>query len=316
MLISILIPVYNRKSLVEDSIKSALRQTHKDIEIIIVDNFSLDGTWEVIQKIAQLDQRIRVFQNDENIGPVKNWKRCIDEARGEYGKILWSDDLIAPDFIEKTIPLMSSDSVGFVFSGAINFSNSPKNGVKKYFIGKTGLYPSQLFIEGSLFDKGFPVSPGCALFRIRDLKKNLLTNVENKVGSDFSMHGIGSDLLVFLLTAQQYQNFGFVNEPLSFFRSHDGSISVSSKGGRLPLHYALAKAYFVENYAPQYAPRLAARIQWYLFLYHKNLPFGEGIVEDYFLRQIRIDKVELIKICLRRFLGISLRKFKKIFKRH
>ena len=78
--VSILIPVFNRKSYISDCIQSALDQTISSIEIIIVDNASNDGTWEICQEYANRDQRIRIFRNDTNIGPVRNWKKCLDPA--------------------------------------------------------------------------------------------------------------------------------------------------------------------------------------------------------------------------------------------
>jgi glycosyltransferase involved in cell wall biosynthesis len=213
-LVSILIPVYNRESLIEETVQSALSQTYKNIEIIIVDNKSTDKTWEVLQKLASKDNRIKIFQNERNIGPVRNWKRCIDEANGEYGKILWSDDLIAREFLEKTLPYLGND-VGFVFTGTEIFIDKTEKKSSHYFIGKSGIYESEKYINRVLFEGNYPVSPGCALFRLKDLKKNLLIDIPNKVNSNFAMHAIGNDLLIFLLTSQQYKFrlFTFILSP-------------------------------------------------------------------------------------------------------
>ena len=224
-LVSILIPVYNRENLIEETVQSALNQTYKNFEIIVVDNQSTDNTWEVLQKVASQDERIKIFQNETNIGPVRNWKRCIDEASGEYGKILWSDDLIGLEFLEKTVPYLENEDVGFVFTGTEIFIDGTDKKSSHYFIGETGIYESEKYINGVLFDGSCPVSPGCALFRLKDLKKNLLVDIPNKVNSDFAMHAIGNDLLIFLLTSHQYKNFAFVNEKLAFFRAHDGLLA-------------------------------------------------------------------------------------------
>lgn len=247
-LVSILIPVYNREKLIEETVQSAINQTYENFEVIIVDNKSTDDTWKVLEKLAGQDKRIKIFQNETNIGAVRNWKRCIDEASGKYGKILWSDDLIAPEFLEKTVLLLKNKNVGFVFTGTEVFIDGTDKKSLHYFIDATGIYESNRYLNGILFDKEYPFSPGCALFRLKDLKKNLLVDIPNKVGSDFAMHAIGNDLLIFLLTAHQYKKFGFVNEKLSFFRAHKGSISILSNDGKLPLYYNLASAYFVENY--------------------------------------------------------------------
>src|SRR2546427_6401542 len=103
-LVSILIPVYNRKQLVGPCIQSALDQTVREFEVVIVDNASTDGTWQVCEAFAAKDKRVRVIRDPLNVGPVRNWQRCMQEAGGLYGKILFSDDLIEPTFLERTLP--------------------------------------------------------------------------------------------------------------------------------------------------------------------------------------------------------------------
>lgn len=297
-LVSILIPVYNRENLIEETVQSALNQTYKNIEIIVVDNQSTDNTWEILQKLASQYERIKIFQNERNIGPVRNWKRCIDEANGEYGKILWSDDLIAPQFLEKTVPYLENEDVGFVFTGTEIFINGTDKKSSHYFIGETSLYESEQYVNGVLFDENYPVSPACALFRLKDLQINLLVDIPNKVNSDFSMHAIGNDLLIFLLTAHQYKNFAFVNEKLSFFRAHEGSISIQSNDGKLPLHYNLASSYFVENYRKDLVKKQNV-ILWNLLRVYKNSSrkFNLNKISDFYMinTKFSLDYLLLIK---------------------
>lgn len=305
-LVSILIPVYNRQNIIADTIQSALNQTYTNIEVIVVDNASTDNTWDIIQKFAKQDVRIKAFKNRSNLGPVRNWLRCIEEATGEYGKILWSDDLIAPDFIKKTLPLFNDD-LGFVYTGANIFTGTdPHEAKTSYLLPKTSLYSSSMYIEKALFDKGMPVSPGCAIFRMKDIRKNLWLQIPNKVNSDFSMHAIGNDLLLFLLTANQYKYFGHVAEPLSFFRSHEGSISVSSAGGKLPLHYALSKAFFVENYRSEDKACLAAYLQLLLWSYKDARNYHINGVGEFFAGDANISYP-----CLAQFLFAKLLRMPK-----
>jgi len=293
-LVSILIPVYNRENLVEETVQSALNQTYINIEIIVVDNKSTDKTWDVLQRLASQDTRIKIFQNEINIGPVKNWKRCIDEASGEYGKILWSDDLIAHEFLEKTVPYLEDEDedVGFIFTGTEIFIDGTDKKTSHYFIGETTIYESEKYINGVLFDGNYPVSPGCALFRLKDLKQNLLVDIPNKVKSDFAMHAIGNDLLIFLLTAHQYKSFAFVNEKLSFFRAHEGSISIQSNDGKLPLYYNLTSAYFVENYRKDLVVKINANL-WINIKRFKNgaKKYNLNKIENFYLSNtvFRID---------------------------
>lgn len=283
-LVSILIPVYNRENLIEETVQSALNQTYKNIEIIIVDNQSTDKTWKVLQKVASQDNRIKIFQNETNVGPVKNWKRCINEASGKYGKILWSDDLIAPEFLEQTVPYLKNDDVGFVFTGTEIFIEGTDKRSLHYFIGESGIYECEKYINGVLFEENYPVSPGCALFRLKDLKQNLLVDIPNKVNSDFAMHAIGNDLLIFLLTAQQYKNFAFINEKLSFFRAHEDSISIQSNDGQLSLYYNLASAYFVENYRKDLISKMNTKILINLKRFRKGAKkYKIEKIEDFYI---------------------------------
>ena len=269
--VSVLIPVYNRQNLIEATVKSALDQTYPNTEIVIVDNKSTDNTWKILQALAQTDDRVKIYQNETNIGPVRNWLRCINEATGEYAKILWSDDLIDPTFLEKTVPFLEKKEIGFVFTRAEIFKENiiNTNNISLYRLGNTGEYPTEKYIKGILFWENYPTSGACALFRLNDLKKNTLADIPNKVASDFAMHAIGNDLLMFLLTANQYQKFAFVNEPLSYFRAHNDSITIASNREKLYLYYALAGAYFVENHRPDLIIKMNTKI-WFLLKKYKK----------------------------------------------
>lgn len=296
--VSILIPVYNRENLIEETVRSAMNQTYENIEIIIVDNKSTDNTWSVLNKLASQDNRIKIFQNETNIGPVRNWKRCIDEASGEYGKILWSDDLIAPEFLEKTVPFLENEDVGFVFTAVEKFTDIVKKDPANTDFIKQGIYNTNGYIKGVLFSKNYPVSPGCALFRMKDLRKNLLVDIPNKVHSDFSMHAIGNDLLIFLLTASQYKKFAFVDETLSYFREHSNSISIQSEKGKLPLYYALASAFFIENNRTDLIKKFNTKLWWMNIKYKKEAHlYGLNSIEKFYMnnQNYSIDYIFLIK---------------------
>ena len=290
-LVSILIPVYDRKEFVKRAIESAINQTYKNIEIIAVDNKSTDRTYEVLKGYAEKNSKVKVYQNKENIGPVRNWLKCLKYAKGEYIKILWSDDLISPNFIEKTLSyLVNHKDVGFVFTGTEIFNDDSGQKNKAYFIGNTGIYSTKKFIEGILLGGPFPVSPGNALFRKKDVKKNLLLGIPNKIGSDFKMHAIGNDVLLYLLTANKYSNFAFVNEALSYFRAHSNSITISTNKTDVALLYYLAKAYFVENYINE--KRLTRKFNAKLFLNllrYKSNKLGIKSIRDFYTDGVKIE---------------------------
>jgi glycosyltransferase involved in cell wall biosynthesis len=284
-LVSILIPTYNREKLIAETIQSALGQDYDNLEVIVVDNASTDETWQRVQDIALSDSRVRAFRNHSNIGPVRNWIACAEKANGAFSKILWSDDIISSDYLRKTVPILADSEVGMVYTSAQIFKDPVKSPSKSLHYNKlpTGVYDSKVFIEGSLLNAGFPVSPGCFLLRTKDLVKNLLADIPNAVGSDFKKHAIGNDLLLLLLTANAYKKFGVVNEPLSLFRDHAGSISIKAGVGRLAIHYDIAKAYFVHRCKiNQNLRRRFNSLLWIDTNRHKAHLYGIRCIQDFY----------------------------------
>lgn len=222
MLISIIIPVYNRIKYIEATVNSAINQTYSNIEIVIVDNSSTDGTWEKLQSIMLKDKRIKIFQQESNVGAVENWKTALRLAKGQVIKILWSDDLIEKDFLEKTLPLLG-ENVAFVFTD-VSFDQASS---RSFILKKTGLYDGELFLRYRSVGKSLPVSPGCAIFWATKLKNNFIDNIPNSVNLDLKQKAIGTDLLFYLLSIGENEKFGYVDEKLSYFRTHSDSITIA-----------------------------------------------------------------------------------------
>jgi glycosyltransferase involved in cell wall biosynthesis len=98
MTASVCIPAYNSASYVRECIESVLAQTYQDFELIISDNCSTDRTWEIVQSYS--DPRIRLTRADQNRGMAHNFNQAVGMARGEYLKILCSDDVLHPRALE------------------------------------------------------------------------------------------------------------------------------------------------------------------------------------------------------------------------
>jgi glycosyltransferase involved in cell wall biosynthesis len=260
VLVSILIPVYNREKIISDTISCAVNQTHKSIEIIICDNCSTDNTWEILCEWAAKDSRIKIFQNKKNLGPVLNWEKCIEKANGKYAKILWSDDLIANTFIEHTLALFD-DKTAFVLTGIRIFDSDTNLVLSESFYQNQVVYTMKEYLNDCLINnrKGFPVSPGCALFRTIDLKRSLIIDIPNNHNLDFKYYGAGNDLLFFLITATQYEQIKTVNHIESFFISHKDSISVANNN-ILFIYYEWARFYFISKYQPDLLPKYKTRL--------------------------------------------------------
>jgi glycosyltransferase involved in cell wall biosynthesis len=92
--VSVLVTVYNRAKYLSACLDSILASTWQDFEIIIVDDCSSDDSFEIAKSYAAGDRRIRLYQNDRNLGDYDNRNRTAALARGKYLKYLDADDLI------------------------------------------------------------------------------------------------------------------------------------------------------------------------------------------------------------------------------
>jgi glycosyltransferase involved in cell wall biosynthesis len=97
---SICMPAYQGGAFIRKAIASVRAQIFSDWELIIVDNASTDGTWEILLAEASRDPRIRIFRNASNIGLSENWNACLGHIRGEWIGTLAADDIYMPDALE------------------------------------------------------------------------------------------------------------------------------------------------------------------------------------------------------------------------
>lgn len=104
-LVSIIIPAYNQEVLVEKCIRSALNQTYKNIEVVVVDDGSTDRTGQICDKLAQEDNRL-VVVHQQNTGIGGAYNKCLDTATGDYVMSVDSDDYIAPEMVERLLSAM------------------------------------------------------------------------------------------------------------------------------------------------------------------------------------------------------------------
>lgn len=108
-LVSICIPTYNSGDFIEETLKSIIEQTYKNIEIIIGDNASTDNTYDIVQKFQKIDSRIKYYKNEINLGYSGNCNKLISMAKGDYVAIYHSDDIYDLKIVEKEVEVLEAN---------------------------------------------------------------------------------------------------------------------------------------------------------------------------------------------------------------
>lgn len=113
-LISVIIPTYNRAYCIENAVRSVLCQNYENMEILVLDDGSVDNTDEVIAGIG--DKRIRYQKNNRNCGAAATRNIGIRQAKGEYIAFQDSDDIWLDGKLQKQIEQIENSKYGMVYS--------------------------------------------------------------------------------------------------------------------------------------------------------------------------------------------------------
>ena len=105
-LVSIISPSYNCKEFISQTIDSVLAQSYSNWELLIVDDCSTDGTYELAKEYSEKDCRIKVFRNEKNCGAAVSRNKGIQNSKGQYVAFLDSDDIWAFNKLDKQLDFM------------------------------------------------------------------------------------------------------------------------------------------------------------------------------------------------------------------
>lgn len=190
MLVSVLIPVYNVESYIEEALKSIVGQTYKNLEIIIVDDCSTDNTYAICKKFSQIDNRIKLFRNKCNKKICYTLNRAFAESSGQYIVRMDGDDVSLLDRIErKLIEFKSRPEIDILGCSVVAISEDG------CYIGKTIHYSNFNFIKRTLKY----VSPCSHIWMARRAVYDRLEGYRNIPGAedyDFLLRAITENFLV------------------------------------------------------------------------------------------------------------------------
>ena len=209
MKVSALVPVHNAEAFLGECLESILAQDFNDMEILIADDASTDGSVELVKYYATRDSRIRWWRNPKNLGLPGNHNACLRQARGEYVKFIHADDkLLSPSAIREMAAALD-DNPSVVLVGCRQHLTGSKSS-PTIFSQNSGVYDGHRTIVAS-FEQNTNLigQPTLTLFRRSAAKRGF---DEQFVGHlDFEMW---CHLL-------EQGDFYFLSEVLATWRIHE-----------------------------------------------------------------------------------------------
>lgn len=209
--VSVIIPAYNRAHYVREAIESALQQTHRPLEVIVVDDGSTDETPQVL---ATYSEPVRVFrQVNQGVAAARNFG--VSHARGEYVAFLDSDDLWHPEKLEKQIERFEADpELGLVHCGMETFDDAGRV-LEVNIDGAEGWVSHEMLLLRRLVI----IAPGSSLMVPR--------RVFDEVGGFDVRLPPSEDWDLSYRIASRYR-VGFVRAPHVRYRQHPGGIHLNT----------------------------------------------------------------------------------------
>ena len=213
--ISVVVPVFNTGAQVGRCLDSVLRQTFRDIEVLVIDDGSTDRTPEILRERALSDNRIRVITLPENHGVPYARNLAIDEAHGQYLYYMDSDDWIDPDYLEEMFLRAERTGQDVVING--NWYLEYDDPGKRRHCGRFGFvheeagYYAPVTVQSNFFPTVW-----CRLYKLRYLK-------ENGIRSPLLKGGVEDNYFTGLAEILQPRSYIF-NGPFYHYYQREGSL--------------------------------------------------------------------------------------------
>ena len=212
MKISVIVPVYNVSKYLSSCIDSIINQTYKNIEIILINDGSIDNSGDICDEYQKKDKRIKVI-HQKNMGVSSTRNKGIKLSTGEYLTFVDSDDILNENFIELLVSKVNKKTLTLgkisFFENEIESDEIKENDIK--------LNKDNLIILAKMY---LINSPCCRLYN-----REILIN--NNILFDSKL-SLGEDLLFNLEYLKYIENVYIVNQSLYYYRRID-NVSLSSK---------------------------------------------------------------------------------------
>lgn len=222
--VSIVIPVYKAKDTIDRCVSSLLEGTYRNIEVILVEDCSEDGTYEVCKGLESRYAQVICIQNEKNHGVSYTRNQGLKKATGTYLMFVDSDDWVEPDFVEKMAPLCKEDETCMPICGYVNHDEK-KNGRTDLFLWSQEQKIETVPVKDTivkLYEKRMLQIIWNKVFLVKTIKENQIKFDEHIcIGEDFRF-------LLDYMKCQKIEQFKFLNLPLYHY-SRDNENSLMSR---------------------------------------------------------------------------------------
>ena len=139
-------PVYNERKYITETLDFLLSQTYENFEVVISDNNSQDGTYEILRQYAKKDKRIKLFRQPKNIGGLKNFKFVLEQAQTPYFIWLAGHDIWHPQLLEKLLKAFAKSKDENIILAFPKFQINSKKTYPTLFFAYTFQLIQELFL--------------------------------------------------------------------------------------------------------------------------------------------------------------------------
>lgn len=207
-MVSIVISVFNVAPYVEKCINSCLKQTYKDIELIVVEDCSTDNSLQLVEELSKTDERIRIIRHEVNEGAGKSRKDGIESAKGEFVITIDSDDWVSENFVEALVKKQEETDADIV-SGGITVIY-PTGRIKSEVFGEKISVGSQKLID---------YNDGTIIFLNNKLVRRSLYDIV-----PYSTRRFCEDTPVIIPLLYHANKLAYCNNPGYYYLQRDGSL--------------------------------------------------------------------------------------------
>lgn len=244
--VSVIVPVYNTEKYLRKCIESLLNQTLKEVEIVIINDGSADGSETIIQEYREKYPDRFVYDKQKNSGQAVARNKALTLCNGEYIGFLDSDDFVKPEMFERMYQKAQESDADYVACGYtdLTYEDGREIELKHYVASRVALNTKDMY-------KGALVSPFLHLYKSSVLK-------ESKV--KFPEGVIYEDTAFYLNLIPHIKNPAVIEEPLAYRVRHSNSTMTTFKAEKVAQIFKVldnSLEYYKENgYYEQYRDEL------------------------------------------------------------